>query len=173
MKKITFILLALISGTVFAQETNTATANATVGAEIIEPITIDKDTDLNFGRIIGNAAGGNVSVDKDGDRTATINDLLDPSTAGTSALSAAEFTITAANTYSYSIEIPETVTLTGAGENMKVTLNPYYNDNALSGATVQGSENADVLKVGGVLEVGANQGQGAYTTSFDVTVTYE
>ena len=173
MKKITFILLALISGTVFAQQTNTAKATANVGAEIIEPITIDKDTDLNFGRIIGNAAGGDVTVDMDGARTATNNDLLDPSAAGTSALSAAEFTITAADSYSYDIDIPETVTLTGAGENMKVTLNAYYNDNALSGATVQGSENPDILKVGGVLEVGTNQGQGAYTTSFDVTVKYE
>jgi hypothetical protein len=49
MKKITFILFALIAGTSFAQNSRLK-LKALVNAEIVSPITIEKAIDLNFGR---------------------------------------------------------------------------------------------------------------------------
>jgi hypothetical protein len=175
MKKITFILLALIAGTVFAQDTNTETATASAGAEIIQPITITKNNDLNFGRIIGTALGGTVTVDDADLRTSGATGILDPSTTGTANISTAKFTITAAEGYLYGISIPAIVTLSGSGgADMIVTLNPYYEGSALIPATTpKGTSTAETLMVGGDLAVGLVQGQGAYTANFDVTVTYE
>ena len=171
MKKITFILFALIAGTTFAQ--NEAVATASAGAEIIEPITITPNSFLNFGRIIGTSAGGTVNVDKEGDRTSLATGILDPSTAGTAAISAAKFTITAAKDYSYNIAIPTSVTIIAGTENMVVTLLPFYDGNALSGASPKGTDDDEILTIGGDLAVGSSQAQGAYTAEFDVTVTYE
>jgi hypothetical protein len=174
MKKITFILFALIAGTTFAQ-TASETATANVGAEIIQPITITKNNDLNFGRIIGTSAGGTVNITEGGVRTSSATpDILDPSTGGIAAISASKFTITAAEDFSYGITIPATVTITGSGgDPMIVTLNPFYDGAALSGASPKGTDDKEILTVGGDLAVGTTQGQGAYTATFDVTVTYE
>jgi hypothetical protein len=170
MKKITFILLALIAGTAFAQ--NTATGQATVGAEIIKPITITKDADLNFGRLIGDANGGVVNVAAlDNARTSGNADLLDPSS---SIATAAQFTINAANNTSYSINIPSTIQISGGGStNMDIVLNPLLDGTALSAGNESANGSNQTLKVGGDLTLGTNQTEGSYTGTFDVTVTYE
>jgi hypothetical protein len=178
MKKITFILFALIAGTTFAQqETYTATDGASASAEIIQPITITKTTDLNFGRIIGNFAGGEVTLSTAGARGGDA-DLLDMSSLGTTGISAAEFTITAASGYSYTIQYPETL-LIGTTDQMLVTFEYLYGTTAIdatanpisySGAGTAGGE---TLKIGGTLDVNGEQAEGSYSADFDVTVTYE
>jgi len=175
MKKITFILFALIAGTTFAQDTNTDKATANAGAEIIQPITITKNNDLNFGRIIGTALGGTVTVDDADLRASVATGILDPSTTGTANISTAKFTISAAEGYLYGITIPASVLLTGSGgADMKVTLNPFYEGSALIATTAPaGTATSEILMVGGDLAVGTTQGQGAYTAEFDVSVTYE
>ena len=162
MKKITFILFALITGTTFAQDT--ATATSTVNAEIISPISIENGSELDFGRIIGNAAGGTVTVSTAGDRTTTNSDLLAPSTT----VKAASFDVKAADTYNYSIAIPTIdLTFTG-GDNMPVTF-----DSSLGNANVVGTGAVQTLNVGGVLTVNADQAEGAYAGTVEVTVAYE
>ncbi len=165
MKKITFILLALISGTAFAQE-GSASATATVNAEIVTPIAIADGTDLNFGSIVA-ADGGNVRVNTEGTRTFS-NNNMDVATA--TAITAATFDVTAANLYSYSISIPSIV-LTGAGDDMPVS---FTHD--LEGETdgnAEGTGAAQTLKVGGLLTVAASQTEGAYDGEVTVTVAYE
>ena len=176
MKKITFILFALIAGTTFAQDSYTAKAEATASAEIIQPITITKNLDLNFGRVIGTSAGGTVTVGATdaSQRTASNNNLLDQSTAGETNISSGKFTITAAENYSYNIVVPASVTLAGTGgDPMIVSLNPVYGTTALSAANPKGTATNEILYLGGELAVGTNQGQGQYSADFDVTVTYE
>lgn len=162
MKKITFILLALISGTVFAQDAATSEATANVNAEIVSPISIKSTSELDFGRIIGNSTGGDVEIKVDGTRTATDNtDLLDPTDEG----QPGTFEVTAAQGYSYSISIPDT-TLTGDGDAMDVT----FNNNL--GASSSGTGSAQNLILGGVLSVNGSQLEGAYTGEVTVTVSY-
>lgn len=162
MKKITFILLvSLISGTAFAQ--STASGTATVNAEIVSPITITDGTDLDFGRIIGNTAGGTVTVDTDSERTADNDNLLAPSTT----VQAASFTVKAAEGYNYKITIP-TVNLAGSGDAMPVVFT-----SSLGNTNVLGTGENQTLTVGGALTVNANQAEGAYTGTVEVTVAYE
>ena len=132
MKKITFILLALISGTVFAQDGAEATGTANVNAEIVSPISINSTSELDFGRIIGNSAGGSVEIETDGTRTADNDDLLDPTNEG----QVGTFEVTAAEGYSYSITIPAT-TLTGDGDPMDVTFDNNLGDSSSGTGAVQ------------------------------------
>ncbi len=163
MKKITFILFALIAGTTFGQD---ATGTATVNAEIVTPIEITSGTDLNFGSIVA-AEGGNVRVNTEGTRTFS-NNNMDVVTA--TAITAASFDVTAADEYSYSISIPST-TLEFDGNTMPVS---FTHD--LEGETdgiATGTGEVQVLKVGGLLSVAAAQAAGEYTGTVSVTVAYE
>ena len=173
MKKITFILFALITGTTFAQVTQnaaTATTTAPVNAEIVSPIKIANVNPLDFGRIIGNTAGGTVSIAASaaGTRTALVNTDLLAGTGNTP--SAASFDITAASGYSYSVDLSaSTANLSGTGDNMPIS----FNHNLLAAANPGGGATATVLYVGGDLTVNGGQLEGAYTGEVSVTVTYE
>ena len=166
MKKITFILFALISGTAFAQ---TATANAS--ADIVSPITISHsatDSDLVFGKVIPAETATTIILDHSG--------AVDGTSTGTSVSSstrtAAAFTIQATNTYSYSITLPSTsVNLTGPTGSTAMTVSDFT-QNLLAANNVSDG-NGDDLLVGGTLNVGANQPEGNYTGEFTVTVAYE
>jgi len=163
MKKITFILFALITGTTFAQNAATDSGTATVNAEIVSPISITDGTDLNFGRIIGNTSGGTVTVATDNERTASNDDLLAPSTD----VQAASFTVKAAYGYNYKITIPS-IELTGAGDVMPVEFT-----SSLGNTNVQGSGADQILNVGGKITVNSSQAEGDYTGTVEVTVAYE
>ena len=164
MKKITFILFALIAGTTFGQNSATASGTATVNAKIVSPISITDGTDLNFGRIIGNTAGGTVTVATNSDRTADNNDLLAPSTT----VQAASFTVKAAEGYNYKITIP-TIDLTGPG----AVAMPVIFTSSLGTVNVLGTGANQTLRVGGALTVNSGQAEGDYSGTVNVTVAYE
>ena len=162
MKKITFIVFALITGSIFAQDSGTAT----VRAEIVEAINIEDGSELYFGKIDA-AGGGNVRVAADGTRTFSNNDMRITSTV---APTAALFKVTAANTISYNVSIPSIV-LTGAGDDMNVSFT--HDVNGEEGSTIIGTGTAQDLKVGGLLNVASSQAAGEYTGTVTVTVSYE
>ena len=176
MKKITFILFALIAGTAFGQ--SSADGNATVNALVVSPISVTQGTNLEFGRIIGNANGGIITVSTADQRTDNSNNaLLAPSTT----VQAASFTVKAANTYNYSITIPS-IELLGAGTPMPVTFTSSLGSastdtegNVTAGVYtgLAGTGADQALKVGGALTVNPNQAEGAYTGTVKVTVAYE
>jgi spore coat protein U-like protein len=160
MKKITFILFALIAGTTFAQ---TEEGTADVNAEIVSPISIAEGTPLNFGKIIGAVTGGDVTISNDG-TTRTIDASMDvPS----SAFSSAAFEVTASNLYSYSITIDDS-TITDGSNPMDVT----FTHDKLATANV-GNGTAQTVNVGGTLTVGNNQPSGLYEGTVTVQVAYE
>ncbi|WP_010229517.1 DUF4402 domain-containing protein [Gillisia marina] len=160
MKKITFILIALITGTTFAQS---AEGTATVNAAIVSPITIsNSSSNLDFGNIATPDAATDIVVSTAGTRTAVAGVTIPGGT-----ISAASFTINAANTYGYTISIPA-IDLKRAGEaDMSVSFSSSL------GATSTGTGADQTLNVGGTLTVGASQGAGAYTGTATVTVAYQ
>lgn len=173
MKKITFILFALIAGTTFAQVSSgaTATGTATVNAEVVSPISITPVTNLDFGRLIGVEDGGVVTVaaSSAGTRTSTNDAVLAPT--GNSPV-AAKFNVLAAVDYTYSVTLSSTNELTSEAAGavaMPVTFahNLENTANAGNGAT------PIELFVGGSLTVNAGQAEGAYVGEVKVTVTYE
>lgn len=164
MKKITFILFALLAGTTFTQaQSDSGTAD--VNAVIVSPIQIEDGTALNFGTINGSATGGDVTVTNGGNRSFTNTDM-DITSATT--ITAASFDITASDTYSYSINIPAT-TLTGAGDAMNVT----FTHSRVGAAKRIGDGAAQELLVGGTLTVNDAQAAGVYQGEVEVTVAYE
>ncbi len=169
MKKITFILFALIAGTAFGQTDGTASGTATVNAEIVTPIEIADGTDLNFGSIVA-AEGGNVRVNTEGTRTFS-NTNMEVNSA--EAITAASFSVTAANQYSYSISIPSIVLsdVASLGLDMPVSFTQDLGGETDGNATGTGS--AQELLVGGLLTVASGQEAGSYEGTVTVTVAYE
>lgn len=163
MKNFTLILIALITGTTFAQNSDLATANAS--AEIISAITISKTTDMDFGMVANNATtGGTVILDN----AATTGRTGSADIITASAFQNAVFTINAENLYTYSISLPTSdITLTSGVNTMTVN---GFTDNLDGSATGTGAD--QTLYVGATLNVGANQVVGDYTGTFDVSVNY-
>ncbi len=162
MKKITFILFALIAGTGFAQ---TNIASATVDVDVVSVITIQKDVDLNFGKIISDVDGGTVIINLDSSRGAGTANYVTTGAIPT----AASFTIAAETGYYYSIAYTSSATL--AGPSGSVPMGVVYSYSLPTANNLGGTDTN--LLVGGTLSVGSNQLVGNYTGSVEVTVAYE
>jgi spore coat protein U-like protein len=161
MKKITLLFMFVLSAISFAQ--NNANATALTAAEIVEPLTISKSQDLNFGRIIGGSAGGGtVSIAASEAATRTIPDALN---APSGTITAAKFDITASK-YSYTIGLEDTE-LNGT-DLTEMLFTPKH-----SLGLVNSSTGNLTLYVGGDLTVGATQEAGVYSGTVKVTVQYE
>jgi len=157
MKKITFILFALIAGTTFAQDS----ADALTSADIVSPITIVKTVNFNFGQVSN--AGGTVIIATDNTVTGTATKV------GTITPTAAAFTVNATDQYTYAVSLPADVTLvnqTGSG-NEEMTVNALGDDSSLKGT---GSD--ETFGVGGTLTVGSSQTPGYYKGTMTVGVSY-
>lgn len=161
MKKITFILLALISGNTFAQ--NSANASSTVNAEIVLPISIVKGDQLNFGKIAAGTEAGAVRVHTDGTTTFSNPGMKVPTN---TTVSPATFTISGASGVSFAIDIPS-ISLSGPGTEMALS----FVHNLKEAGNLAGTDTG--LIVGGLLQVNANQSAGAYEGTVVVTVSYE
>lgn len=147
-----------------------ASAGAASSATIIAPISILKNTDMNFGSVVPSAAAGTVVLAANGTRTATSVQISPTQATG----SAAQFTVSGEPNYLFTVTLPSTaVTLTnttGAGaETMTATA---FTSNGVTQLDATGQV---VLNVGATLNVAANQVKGIYntgTTPFTVTVAY-
>ncbi len=154
MKKITFILFALIAGTTFAQSTTVSTA-----AEIIEAITFTEIAGLNFGKVDNTA--GSVIISTTGGVTGTKTQVSGGTT------SAAELTVSGAANETYSITVPTTTTLTGPGTALNVTGLNHNSTGNLDATTGE-----ETVNIGGTLTVPGGQTIGAYSGTISVTVSY-
>ncbi|MCP5063819.1 MAG: DUF4402 domain-containing protein [Ignavibacteriae bacterium] len=159
------LVLTLLAGTTFAQETASATATAT----IVAPIGIANSVDMNFGNVAVSTSLGTVVLAPAGTRTVTGGVTL-PAVTGT--IAAAEFDVTGEGAYTYSITLPSgdyTITRVAGAETMAV--NTFTSTPTTTG-TLSGG--AQTLTVGATLNVAGSQVAGVYTnaTGFDVTVNY-
>ena len=155
-------MFALIVGTTYAQTEGTAAVNAA----IVSPITISNGTALNFGTINGTPTGGDVTVSFNGNRTFSNPDMQITSA---TAITAAAFSITAADAYIYSISIPDITLSETGGQTMDVTF--AHNRNGVARRTGDGT--GQILNVGGTLTVNDAQTAGSYAGTVTVTVAYE
>src|ERR1700761_2984395 len=119
-KSLVIAAIAIVSAnSSFAQATATAAASAT----IITPITIVKNTDMNFGNVAVSATlAGTVVLAPAGTRsTGGAGGVTLPSTSGT--VSAAAFTVAGQASYTYAVTLPTSITITSGSNNM--TLNSF------------------------------------------------
>lgn len=139
-----------------------ATANSTATVTIKTPIAITETTALSFGTVIPTAAATPATVVLDHSDSATSADAtITGATTG-------DFTVTGADNSAFTISGLGTVSMTGAGTPMSLTLT----SNPAAGSTNLSSGSA-TINVGGSLSVGANQQSGAYSASYAVTVNYD
>lgn len=165
MKKLAIIFIAIFGMTFAFNSVNAQVATANTEATIITPIAISKTFDLNFGNIAAGTATGTVTVAPDDGRTSTGDVTLPAATPGT--ITAAQFDITGLANATYSITVPATFNVTGAGNPMAV--GTFVTDPTPTG-TLDGS-GEETVKVGATLSVGANQAAGVYTNTTDLQIT--
>ena len=153
-------------------------ATATVSAQVITPISISKDADMNLGNLV--AGNGDVTLSPNGTRAASGTTL---STSG-AGLTAAEFTVTGEGANTFSIAYTgssSTLATTAEGTGTKTMPFAYITEvgdataktatdlNPTEGTLVEGT-----LKIfaGAKVTVAADQVPGAYTGSLKITVAY-
>ncbi|PLK27094.1 DUF4402 domain-containing protein [Novosphingobium sp. TH158] len=151
-----------------AADTSTATANGSV--TIIRPLTVTKNTDLVFGRVVQPRSGtGTVSIANNSNTTVA--------GAGAVALSGittshATFTVDGEGGQVVTVAIPSTFDLANGSNTITVTLSPDVGaTETLSNAL--GAAGSKAINVGGSFSLPASQASGEYTGTFDVTVAYQ
>jgi len=140
-----------------------ADATGTVDGRIVAAASIMEEVSLSFGDIVAGSAASVVTIDA----------------AGTTAVASGDAQVVGGNAVSglfvfggevgktIAFNVPGSVTLTNAGGQTMV-FNPSLSNNSL---TVAGSE-ADMVKVVGSLNIGANQAVGTYTGTYTISANY-
>lgn len=151
------VLAASVMG---AHAANAATASADAKANILQQVTVTSDgSDLDFGTIVSGASAGTVAVNAAGAASCSASIVCSGST------TAAGFNVSGTSGATVDVSTDATVTLTGPTDTMSASLTPSATSIVLDGT--------DAFTVGGTLSVAANQADGAYVGSFDVTVSYQ
>ena len=167
--KTTVLKFFTLSAAIFAFSTisfgqaNNATGTAQAAANIVTPISITKNIDLNFGNIAAAGTAFTVVLDESGARTSNGGTGTLPSVTGT--VTAAEFTVSGLSGATYAVTLPSSITISAGTNNMTV-------DGFASNANFTLTGGSDTFNVGATLNVGANQVAGAYNGTFNVTVNY-
>lgn len=172
--KIVLVLVLTVLSVSISFAQSSANATSTVSATIINPISISKDANMNFGVVVPGGTAGTVLLATDGTRSI--------GSGGTTILSGqtgspavAQFTVSGEPTYTYSISFPASITIKDAAtDSMAVNSFVHIATSGTEGTIPAGG--SQVLKFGATLNVGAiaDQPHGAYTntTAFKVTVNY-
>ncbi|MBU6394878.1 MAG: DUF4402 domain-containing protein [Sphingomonadales bacterium] len=171
MKKYTLaaaLVSVLAAGQAYAAP-NTSSADASASSVIIQPVTVLKDSDLAFGRIVKPSTGtGTVAIANTAD---SVNASGAVALAGI-ATSRAKFTISGEGGQSVGITVPASVTMSNGTDTLDVTLNgDLGTSTTLSGAL--GDTGTAALNVGGSFNLASTAKTGTYVGTFKVDVAYQ
>ena len=173
MRKTVFLLASLFVMVLATQRVNaqnSATsepANAT--ATIVKAISIDKVTDLQFGKIIAAPTAGQVAIQTNGSRTIAAGNVVLFNQG--SDHQAASFKTMGTPGAGYSLVLPAdgSVSLTRTGGTETMTIEGFVHS---ATGTLDAATGEETFNVGATLNVGANQAPGQYTGTFTVTAAY-
>lgn len=166
--------LGLVAGaTLFAMPAfaQSDTASATGSTTIVRPVTITKDADLAFGKIIRPGTGTSAVSMTDAADTVTADGDGFAVGGGTSR---AKYTIDGEGGQVVALTVPANFNMTrsGGAETLTVTLDPDLGaTTTLSNAL--GAAGTKALNIGGSFSVLSTTVTGLYSGSFDVTVAYQ
>jgi len=167
-------LLIALSGIAGAPAVLAQPANGDTDAVVVSPLSLVPVKDLNFGNLIPGATGGTAVISPSGSRTVSGSVV-----AAGGAVSNAEFQgfgsrnrLVYISTPAYSYRLNRV----GGGANMTLRSLTLQADNLtplnFPGLFRISSTNVITLRVGGTLDVRANQRQGVYQASFPITMNY-
>lgn len=155
--------LAALAVSTPALASNTAAANATVN--IVSPLTLKKNTDLNFGTVIGPFSGSKVEVS-----TAGVRNCGALTCAGNASVSAATFGVSGGTaSQPLTVTVDPSATLTGS---VSGTLTLDLTTDDPTGVATDSSGNA-AFGVGGTIAIPTATADGVYSGTFNVTVQYQ
>jgi hypothetical protein len=152
---------ALTSSDANAQATDTK--SATINAVINNPIALTNTGPLDFAAAAPSTGATTIIVLPD--------DTVDGASTAigrTGATTAAAFTVSGLALQTYGITLPGSATVNSGADSM--TVNGFNHDAGVAPA-LDGTGAAS-FNVGGTLNIGANQASGAYSGTFNVTVSY-
>lgn len=154
----------------FAQAANTDTDTANGSVTIVRPLTITKNTDLVFGRVVQPRTGsGTVAIANNSNTTVAGSGAVVLSGITTSR---ATFTVDGEGGQVVVVDMPATFDLDNGTDTITVNLDPDFGSTVtLSNALAAAGSKA--LNVGGSFSLPSSVSSGDYTGSFDVTVTYQ
>lgn len=170
MRRVKFFLLIIIIFR-FTTEAFAQTATAHASLRILIPISIENNTELNFGYILASNSAGTVKLTPAGLRTRTAGATFLPSLAGP--VSVAQFTVTGEPNATFTVSVPPNNTVKiskPSGLDMKVQTFKHSLTSASSRKL--SPTGLKVFYVGATLSVNAKQSPGAYSGTFNVTVAY-
>ena len=144
-----------------------ASTNADAGAIVLKPLTLLKVDDLDFGALFPAATAGTATLNPNTGIVTTAGGVA----LGPGPTQPARFTGAGTRNAPMLIRLPTgPITLTQTGGTETMTVSNWTTD----GHTTRqiNAFEAFEFRVGGRLNVGANQADGVYVGSFDVTVIY-
>ena len=159
-----WVLLLVAPLTAFAQAT--ASTSIETRAVIINPITITKTQDLDFGNIVSSYSGGTVTINPNGIRTVSGVAIASSSPGNVSAAQA----IISHGDALYNVTFPESIILYNASNpDQTLLITDFISE------PIVNNPDSDILRIGATLNVEANQVQGYYSNpdGFNVTVSYD
>lgn len=124
---------------------------------------LTKNNDLRFGTFISPGSSGTVTVTHAGARSSTPGITLRSG----SAVTAASFTMTATNNWSYTINLPDTVVISSGGNTFNLT---NFTCSAPLTGRLGSANNSLTFTVGATATINPNPQPGSYSGSFNVTV---
>jgi hypothetical protein len=163
------LALMLTTGSRAAGTTDSASAGAS--AEVIQPISVTKSSDLTFGVVAPTGTAGTVTIDTGGARSSVNVDVLPPPGLGRT-FGAATFNVTGQPEFTYSVSLPTSITIASSTDSMLVDMFTDLATNLGTLVNVLGV-GKDSFRVGADLNVGAAQAPGFYSGTFTATVTYD
>ncbi|HSI70236.1 MAG TPA: DUF4402 domain-containing protein [Gillisia sp.] len=167
MKKIT-LLTAIVMIAFTANSFGQVEASVATSANVITPITIEGVNALNFGDIVGTAAGGTVTVSATGERSSSVTDLL---IATTGTISAASFTVTGEAEYGFDITLPESYVVSNTDATpATMAVDTFTSAPDATGTLTAGTE---TVTVGATLTLIENQASGTYTSTDGLAITVQ
>lgn len=161
------LLIIAAVGIVATTSAEAATQNGVGRSRIVRPITITVTRDLDFGTIVRGATAGTVTMNPRTDaRTRTGGTVL----VGGGTPGAARFAVSGTPSRPVQVTLGPRPTLTRVGGTETMTMATLTMNGGIN-RTLSAAGALD-LRVGGRLNVAANQVAGVYTGSFMVTVDY-
>jgi Mat/Ecp fimbriae major subunit len=153
--------IGLSAGAAHAAPVN---ASATAKARILKQITVTNTSDLDFGTIVAGTAASTVAVSTGAVRSCGTGLTC------TGTVTAANFDVSGTNNAVVTVTGDNSVTLAnGTGGTMSASLTRSASTLTLANSGPVGGS----FQVGGTLSLAANQADGAYTGTFNVTVDYQ
>ncbi len=177
MKKNVFVCLVIFMSIGFPNkstgQTTAALVSTNVNAKLIIPLSIEETSSLHFGTInILDGIAGTVVLPPDS-TTRIFQGVVESAVAPLA--SNAAYNVTGTKNVSYAVSLPTSITVfENGGDMMNITdLKARFNGEVTDKTTSFLSNNGtDSFKIGGTLNITANQIPGIYTGTFNVSVDY-